>query len=283
MRRIAACLTLLFLTAAAAAGEPVRSRPVAVPWRPGAAQLFLAGTAEEGGRRAETGELAVTVFRPEGEGPFPFMLLLHGCGGLGERAMWTKWVEPWTALLNAAGVGAAVVDSFAPRGVAAVCRADVAAWALRRADDAHSARVWLAAQPYVDASRIGALGMSNGGRTVLAALRTDGAHEARFRAGVALYPGCGDDGASRFDAPLLILIGRGDRVTPAAACERMAAAQPAGADLRLAVYPNAPHTFDMALPDRTHLGMRLGSDAAATADARRRVIGFLAEHGIGGR
>jgi len=36
----------------------------------------------------------------------------------------------------------------------------------------------------------------------------------------------------------------------------------------------------MRLPDRTLLGMRLGYDADATADARRQVIAFLVAHGL---
>jgi hypothetical protein len=36
----------------------------------------------------------------------------------------------------------------------------------------------------------------------------------------------------------------------------------------------------MRLPDRTLLGMRLAYDAQAEADARRRVIDFLADHGV---
>ena len=130
-------------------------------------------------------------------------------------------------------------------------------------------------------SRIAVMGMSNGGRTVLSALRTDLRHPEPFRAGIALYPGCQSDGGARFYAPLLVLVGRADTVTPAAACERMQGAQPAGAALRLVVYPYAPHTFDMDLRDRTVLGMRLGYDREATADARRQVIAFLAAHGIG--
>jgi dienelactone hydrolase len=49
-----------------------------------------------------------------------------------------------------------------------------------------------------------------------------------------------------------------------------------GSTLELIVYPRAPHTFDMPLPDRTVLGMRLGYDAEAAADARKRVLDFLA-------
>ena len=42
----------------------------------------------------------------------------------------------------------------------------------------------------------------------------------------------------------------------------------------------APHTFDMPLPDRRVLGMRLGFDPDALADARRRVATFLTAHGV---
>ena len=100
-------------------------------------------------------------------------------------------------------------------------------------------------------------------------------------AGVALYPGCQSDVASRFYAPLLVLIGHADTVAPAHYCEQMKAGQPASApELTLVVYPRGPHTFDVRLRDRTLFGMRLGYDADATADARRRVIAFLTAQGL---
>lgn len=206
---------------------------------------------------------------------------MHGCGGLSREATWTTWVRPWVDLFLQHGVGTAVVDSFGPRGVDQICTGNVAAWAVRRADDAYSARGWLAEQPYVDARRIAVMGMSNGGRTVLAALRTTLKHPDRFVAGVALYPGCQSDLDSHFYVPLLVLIVHADTVTPAHFCEQMKRAQPASSpDVRLVVYPAGPHTFDMRLPDRTVLGMRLGYDPQAHADARRQVIEFLTAQGV---
>ncbi|HUP94142.1 MAG TPA: dienelactone hydrolase family protein [Burkholderiales bacterium] len=271
----------LFVTAMhsalAATGEAVP-----VPWRSGNAESFQAGMAEEGHARVAQGSLPVTIYRPAGSGQFPFVVLLHGCGGLKHEAMWSRWVEPWAELFGEHGIGTAVVDSFGPRGVDQVCTSrNIAAWAVRRADDAYSAHAWLMEQAYVDAKRIAVVGMSNGGRTVLAALRTTLSHSPAFVAGIALYPGCQSDLRSTFFAPLLVLIGNADTVTPARFCEQMKAAQPAGApELKLVVYPRAPHTFDMRLPDRTLLGMRLGYDAEANADARNRVIEFLAAHGV---
>jgi dienelactone hydrolase len=264
------------------ASRSAPARPVVqVPWQPGNADAFQTGAAEERRIRAAHGFLPATIYRPDGAGPFPFVVLLHGCGGLHREALWTGWVEPWADLFRAQGIGAAVVDSFGPRGVDQVCTGSVAAWAVRRADDAYSVRAWLAEQPYVDATRIAVMGMSNGGRTVLAALRTSLKHAQPFTAGVALYPGCQSDVTSAFYAPLLVLIGRGDTVTPAHYCEEMKRSQPESSPVvKLVVYPYGPHTFDMRLPDRTLLGMRLGYDAQATADARRQVIDFLIAYGL---
>ena len=123
--------------------------------------------------------------------------------------------------------------------------------------------------------------MSNGGRTVLAALRTSLKHADPFVAGIALYPGCQSDVGGAFYAPLLVLIGSADTVTPVRFCEEMEHARPASSpELKLVVYPYGPHTFDMPLPDRSILGMRLGHDPEAAADARRQVIDFLAAHGL---
>ncbi|HEY1266369.1 MAG TPA: dienelactone hydrolase family protein [Candidatus Binatia bacterium] len=242
---------------------------------------FQSGTPEEKRARAKEGSLPVTLYRPAGEGHFPFVVLLHGCGGLTAAAMWTKWVQPWADLFIQHGIGVAAVDSFANRRVDQVCTRDVATWAVRRADDAYSARAWLAEQSYVDAKRIAVMGMSNGGRTVLAALRAPLKHSAPFVAGVALYPGCQSDVASRFYAPLLVLTGKADTAAPARFCEQMKARQgESDTMLKLVVYPRAPHTFDMRLPDRTILGMQLGYDEDATSDARRRVIEFLKANGI---
>ncbi len=271
----------ILLATLPAGGAGAESSMVEVPWRPGNTETFRAGSPEESGRHSAVGLLPVTIHRPAAEVRAPFVVLLHGCGGLGHDAMWARWVEPWVDLLGQHGVGTAVVDSFAPRGVSQVCTRNPGVWAVRRADDAYSARAWLAEQPYVDDGHIAVMGMSNGGRTVLAALRTTLRHPAPFAAGVALYPGCQSDVEETFYAPLLVLIGRADTVTPARYCEEMKRRQPPAApELTLVVYPRAPHTFDMPLPDRRVLGMRLGFDPDALADARRQVVTFLTAHGV---
>ena len=112
------------------------------------------------------------------------------------------------------------------------------------------------------------------------ALRTSLKHADPFVAGGALYPGCQTDVGSAFYAPLLVLIGSADTVTPVHFCEEMTPASPVSTpDLKLIVYPYGPHTFEIRLPDRSVLGMRLGYGAQATANARRQAIDFLS-HGL---
>jgi poly(3-hydroxybutyrate) depolymerase len=64
-----------------------------VPWRPGNAESFQAGAVEERQARSPHGSLPVTIYRPAGEGPFPFVVLLHGCGGLKHESMWSRWAQ----------------------------------------------------------------------------------------------------------------------------------------------------------------------------------------------
>jgi len=108
-----------------------------------------------------------------------------------------------------------------------------------------------------------------------------------------VYPDCRRDRATRFSAPLLILIGGRDDWTPAASCEELAASpEPRPFPVRLHVYPDAYHSFDNPSAARQYLpnvqnankpggGATIGYDAAARADAIVRVREFLAEY-LGG-
>jgi poly(3-hydroxybutyrate) depolymerase len=88
---------------------------VQVPWRAGNAAAFQTGAPEEHRSTAAQGSLPVTIYRPTGDGPFPFVVLLHGCGGLKYEAMWSLWVTPWMELFRERGVATAVADSWARR------------------------------------------------------------------------------------------------------------------------------------------------------------------------
>lgn len=240
------------------------------------------------------------LYRPPGDGPFPAVVAMHGCGGRD----WTdgrmsSLYRDWAARLTGLGFVALFTDSFAPRGVEEVCtkRPQPVTPFRQRPRDAHGALAWLAAQPNVRADRVFLMGWSHGGSTVLTSLDTGRRATPRasgnlaFRAAIAFYPGCLSP-SRRPDwttaAPLLILIGELDDWTPPAPCETLAArARAAGQPVELVTYPGAYHGFDAVqgqLRQRTDVGAKpggsvtLGPNPAAREDARRRVTAFLLQH-----
>jgi dienelactone hydrolase len=120
--------------------------------------------------------------------------------------------------------------------------------------------------------------------------------EPGFRAAVGVYPGgCFSLVNERSVRPLLLLIGADDDWTLASECVQLAEAQRAkGADVTLVVYPGAVHYFDVKGQPRAWIadvenrnrpnkccGATVGYDAAADADAHRRVAEFFGRH-LGG-
>ena len=85
---VLALIGVAILSAALPAhGAGAESTTVEVPWRHGNAETFRAGSPEEGGRYSAVGSLPVTIHRPAAEGRAPFVVLLHGCGGLSHDAV----------------------------------------------------------------------------------------------------------------------------------------------------------------------------------------------------
>ena len=227
--------------------------------------------------------IPVTVSRPQGAGPFPAVVVMHDCSGLGPRSSGAP--GRWAQLLVERGYVVIMPDSFSTRGFPrGVCtdpsksRLNVAP--NRRAQDAFEALGYAQRLPYVDARRVGIMGGSHGGATTLVAMNQPG-----FRAGVALYPRCTAASQSYAPpAPLLILAGELDDWTPAAECKRLA-----GGNVTLKIYPGAHHSFDSDRPVRyvaarinpsspSGRGATTGGNAAAWQDAIDQVTAFFDRH-----
>jgi dienelactone hydrolase len=239
-------------------------------------------------------------FRPSRSGVFPAVVLMHGCHGVSESNRdWARW-------LSERGYVALVVDSWRPRGLTEACTPGEELLNTARFDDAIGALRWLHGRPYVDRQRVGIIGWSNGGVFAMAAVngptfertRKRGVQipEPGFRAAVGVYPGgCFSLVNERSVRPLLLLIGADDDWTLASECVQLAEAQRAkGADVTLVVYPGAVHYFDVKGQPRAWIadvenrnrpnkccGATVGYDAAADADAHRRVAEFFGRH-LGG-
>ncbi len=254
-------------------------------------------------RQAATAvHLSGYLYRPDGPGPFPAVVMLHGCGGLmtrgGEIGARTRF---WAEHLREHGYVALLVDSFTARGIDEVCTGRHSLSTVReRADDARGALQFLRQRADVQGDRVGLLGWSNGAGAVLSVLFDKGEPQRDFRAAIAFYPSClrqypgGPD--YRPYVPLLVLIGAKDDWTPAAPCVQWTErAQALGASMRITVYPEAYHGFDApdnpvhyrpAVRNRNKpggcCGATVGTEPVARADAIRTVTQFFAVE-LGGR
>jgi dienelactone hydrolase len=236
------------------------------------------------------------LFKPEGDGPFPIVIALHGCGGLAAHSepVQTRYRD-WAEQLVKDGSAVLFPDSYGSRGLGPQCRANERRLAARRerVADILSARQWLVQQSWARPDRISLIGWGNGASALLWAVRPQlsaRVAEPDFRSAIAFYPDCTPAAGLGWSArvPTLLLIGAKDDVTSPAGCRQMIeGARGRSALTRIVVYPGAYHDFDrdnlplqanasspdVARPERGHLG----SDPAARADAQKLVAEWLAQ------
>jgi dienelactone hydrolase len=228
---------------------------------------------------------------PVGVGPFPAVLLFHGCGG--RRAFLDRYMEAVTR----AGVAAVSIDSFSPRGwsraraLATVCTG-LELPGHRRAGDV-LAGVWgVSRLAGVDPTRLALAGWSHGGWAIMDLMTM--ALTRPGEAGVAdpdpglldgvkalalAYPYCGPGALSRVRAwrrtpDVFAFVGDADRVAHTRACLRaFERTRGAGARIETWVVPGATHAFDEASGG----GSAFRFDAALAREAEGRMARFLAD------
>ena len=129
------------------------------------------------------------MFKPDGAGPFPALVIMPTCRGHLDSVNTFDWARRAIAL----GYAALVVDPLAPRGVDSNCERPLSVPASRLLKDAFDAAEHLRKQPFVDPARIGLLGFSQGAMTGLGAAGAVYSHPPGrdpFRAIVSVYPVC---------------------------------------------------------------------------------------------
>lgn len=242
-----------------------------------------------------SGVLHAQLFKPEGEGPFPTVIALHGCGGLGTHSdSILPRYRDWAERLLRAGNAVLLPDSYGSRELGPQCRVkEIHVKARReRVTDIAASRAWLMKQTWVARSRVSLIGWANGASALLWAVRPQSvARDASpdFRAAIAFYPDCRISAGLGWSTrvPTLVLIGANDDVSSPPACRQMVdGAHGRSALARIVVYPGAYHDFDRAnmplhaaassadaaTPEHGHLG----TDAEARAESQKEVAEWLA-------
>jgi dienelactone hydrolase len=242
-----------------------------------------------------SGILHAQLYKPDGDGPFPVVIALHGCGGLaGHSEPVQARYREWAELLLKAGNAVLLPDSYASRELGPQCRVKERRILARRerVADIMASREWLVQQPWAARDRISLMGWANGASALLWAVRPQLPSrniEHDFRSAIAFYPNCRISSGLGWSArvPTLLLIGAKDDVSSPPACRQMVdGARGRSALARIVVYPGAYHDFDRAnfplhaigggsdagLPEKGHVG----TDTEARADSQKRVAEWLA-------
>jgi dienelactone hydrolase len=218
--------------------------------------------------------------RPSGAGPFPAVVLLHGCGGYPEPLD-----QDWGVKVASWGYVTLTIDSFGPRGIKNTCHVNPPVDIFF---DAYRGLNFLARQQFVDPKRVAVVGFSQGGWITLSSVERgaiEQASENKFRAAAAFYPLCNPI-RGPMTVPTLIMIGESDDWTTVDACRKLAAGQDdlgisrpksEGAAIQLIVYPGAYHSYDLAFLQTPvkYFGHHLEFNKSATDQSSDALREFL--------
>jgi dienelactone hydrolase len=230
------------------------------------------------------------IVKPDGPGPFPVVIQLHGCGGK------KPFQQTWAQAAREAGVAAIVVDSHTPRRISQLGAYATVCTGMRlpgreRAGDLFAAMAWARRQSWCDPERVAAAGWSHGGWTISDALflrdqaemvRATGIDDlqgeplAGLRGLFLVYPyfGAGvlNRPAWRLAPRTVAILGGKDSVAGGAAPRKLLGRMAAqGCAVDIAEFETATHAFDE--PDARDIRVRY--DAALTRRAEALYQDFL--------
>ena len=182
---------------------------------------------------------------PDGARGAPAMLIVHGSSGVTDRG------RNYARFFNKMGIATLRIDSYGPRGISKTVGNQSAVTTMMMVADAFASLAFLAADPRIDAKRIGIIGFSKGGGvaffTAFEPLRRSARiGNLRFALHLPFYRAClYNPEMPLTGAPVREHVGSLDNYTGVDACvafgKRMRAR---GADYKVMVYPGAHHSFD---------------------------------------
>jgi dienelactone hydrolase len=227
---------------------------------------------------------------PPGRGPFPTVLLIHGCGGLSGIDQPNPIMDEYARSAVQAGWAAAILDSYSPRGWQAPwARSRVCIGLVlrghQRAADVLAGLDLLGADPRIDPRHLRIASWSHGGWAVGDLVTLPDPGDGSFRRTMAkvegiyfTYPFCGfpSQGGRRdwtWTGDVRFVFAEHDTVQSEAGCQPMLdRARKAGARIEAVVFPGVTHAFDERL--RT-ADSPFKFDEAAAARAHGEFIAWL--------
>jgi dienelactone hydrolase len=222
------------------------------------------------------GELNAFVYSPkDAKGPTPFVVLLHGCDGLGTLSK--EWGQHVAGLLNPQGVGVLVLDSFTTRYVDLTCGPADLHWGRRRSDDAYSALDYLIEKKLAKADEVYIMGYSNGGTTALVSMtRQEADHSHHFAAAFAVAPGCSPSlqHSALYTRPMIIFMGDQDDANSPEWCQELAKKK-RSVPVQMIEYQGANHGFPVNAPAHDFMGWHLSYNPSAETNMMQTIISAI--------
>jgi len=249
---------------------------------------FLTPEARE--RHARFLAPGLTVVTPPGPGPFPTVLLIHGCGGLRGEQEHNPIMDEYAASAVRAGWAAAILDSYGPRHWEATwARRRVCTGArlrgLQRAADVLAGIDLLQHDARVDHRRLRIASWSHGGWAVgdLATLHDPGdgsftrtmadVEGMQFTYPFCAFPSLAGRRAWTWKGDVRFVFAEKDTVQSMAGCQHMIErARQGGSKVETELIPGVTHAFDERVKSSD---TTFRFDPAATARAHAEFIAWL--------
>jgi dienelactone hydrolase len=204
------------------------------------------------------------IRKPNGDGPFPVVLMLHGCGGI------RPFTDDMAEVAAREGAVAIEIDSYAPRKISRVVALATVCTGARlhgreRAGDLFAALHWVREQGWADPKRVVAAGWSHGSWAIMDGLALHRGAEMRRATGLVDLP---DEPLEGLAAALLtypysgaasyagrrnwrmaprsiaILAGRDHIVGVRVPREALEKQKARGAPIEIVHFPDATHAFE---------------------------------------
>lgn len=244
-------------------------------------------------KRAKRLESHLVINKPNGNGPFPTILMMHGCG----RAFIAP--EFIDAAINK-GFATIFIDSFGPRGIGEIEAATTVCTTIQlrgpeRSGDLVAAIEYALNQEWVDKNSIHAAGWSHGGWSIMDAIARENdignlsyysnyesKYIGRLNSIFCVYPWCGPGSHShskgwKINIPTHVIICGHDLVVgDALTRQTISKLQNDGIEIDFSFFEDATHSFDER--DSIHPAHKFNLDF--TLKAADLLVEFVEKHKI---